>query len=541
MKKQVVKKLLAAGLSAVLAAGALAGCGGSASETKSEASAETQGEASQGDDDELVTITFMRSQSAVMPMEEENKVVQMIEKELGIKLELQLIPDADYTTKRSVALASNDLPDIISGVSLAELRQYAPTGMFLNLLDYQDEVKDYLDIVQAEDRAEATKNYEVEGGMYGFQMLEYNRIDLASLPAIRMDRLAETGLDTPTTWDEFYDVLLAIKEKYPDNYVFTTRNGTTYMLGQIAYAMGSGGFPTFSTSGIYFEPETGEWTYGPTQDSFVPVITFLADSYRDGLLDPDYATTDKDTEHEKLSNGSLSLVFDNNSFVGRVYNPALAQTDENAYFDILAPMENPNGTKRALRYEKDWTEFACVSADTEHPEKVMELLNWMYTNEGRMVTNFGEEGVDYTVEDDGTVVTSQALIDSHANDSDIASAIRGELGTGLLGLGRYIDESLDAQISDKAFVEEGELIRQWTEEGLIDYNKALPTFTTEEQEEVTMLEQAIANVFTTEIDGFINGSRSLDEWPTFVETLKGQGTERLEELYNTAYQRSLAQ
>ncbi len=534
MKKRTMKKWMAAGLAAVMTAGMLTGCGGGTS--SGTAGGETGSAAAS--DDELITVTFMRSQSAVMPMEEQNKVVEIVKDKFNIQLELQLIPDADYTTKRSVALASDDLPDIISGVSLAELRQYAPTGMFLNINDYQEQAKDYLDIVQADDRAEATKNYEVDGGLYGFQMLEYNRIDLASLPALRMDRLAETGLDEPTTWDELYDVMLAIKELYPDNYVFSTRNGTTYMIGQLAYAMGSGGFPCFSTSGIYFEPKTESWTYGPTQDSFKYVIQFLSNAYKDGLLDPDYASMDKDTEHEKLSNGSLSLVFDNNSFVGRVYNPALAQTDENAYFDILKPMKSNNDTQRALRYEKDWTEFACVSADTKYPERVMELLNWMYTEEGRMVTNFGEEGTDYSVDDNGDVITSEALIEKHANDSDIASAVRSELGTGLLGLGRYIDESLDAQISDKAFVEEGEEIRTWTQDGLVDYNKAVPSFTTEEQEQVTELEQSIANVFTTEIDGFINGQRSMDEWDSFVETLKSQGTEQLEKLYNEAYQRA---
>ena len=201
-------------------------------------------------------------------------------------------------------------------------------------------------------------------------------------------------------------------------------------------------------------------------------------------------------------------------------------------------MKSDNDTQRALRYERDWTEFACVSADTKYPERVMELLNWMYTEEGRMATNFGEEETDYTIDDNGDIITSEALIEKHANDSDIASAVRSELGTGLLGLGRYIDESLDAQISDKAFVEEGEEIRSWTQDGLVDYNKAVPSFTTEEQEQVTELEQSIANVFTTEIDSFINGQRSIDEWDSFVETLKSQGTEQLEQLYNEAYQRA---
>jgi len=46
-------------------------------------------------------------------------------------------------------------------------------------------------------------------------------------------------------------------------------------------------------------------------------------------------------------------------------------------------------------------------------------------------------------------------------------------------------------------------------------------------------------VFNAEIESYINGQKSLDDWGSLVETLKGQGTERLEELFNTAYQRAL--
>lgn len=537
MKKKHVKQLLAVTVGASLLGGMVAGCG--ATDEKGKDSSSKKESESGVEEDEMITVTLMRSQSAVQPMAEENKVVQLIEDKFNIHLELQLIPDADYATKKSVSLASADLPDIIMGVTVDELRKYAPNGLFLDIYEYAEEAKDYIEIVNAEDRAAQTETFEIDGGMYGFQTLEYNRIDLAPLVALRMDRLEETGLSAPTTWKELYDAMLAIKELYPDQYVFSTRNGTTYMLGQLAYAMGSGGFPCFSSSGMYYEPEEDKWLYGPTKESFETVIKFLADSYKDGLLDPDYASMDKDTLHEKLSNGSLSMVVDNNSFIGRVYNPSLAQIDENAKFDIVEPMTNEdNGTKRALRYEKDWTEFACINVDTEYPERVIELLNWMYTEEGIRVTNFGEEGVDYTVAEDGSIKTDPALIEKHKNDADVFSGIQGELGVGLLGLGHYIDESLYAEVSDPVFVEQGKIIREWTEAGEIDYNSAVPYFTTEEQDEITELQQNISNVFNAEIDSYINGQKSLDEWDNLVEMLEQQGTERLEEIYNAAYERT---
>ena len=43
--------------------------------------------------------------------------------------------------------------------------------------------------------------------------------------------------------------------------------------------------------------------------------------------------------------------------------------------------------------------------------------------------------------------------------------------------------------------------------------------------------------FDSNIDAFITGTRSMDEWDDFVQEQIDAGSERLEELYNTAYQR----
>ena len=76
-------------------------------------------------------------------------------------------------------------------------------------------------------------------------------------------------------------------------------------------------------------------------------------------------------------------------------------------------MANEDGNTRSYRYEKDWpNNNSVISVRTKYPERVVELLNWMYTEEGRMITNFGEEGVNYTVDEDGTIVTSQDMIDA---------------------------------------------------------------------------------------------------------------------------------
>jgi putative aldouronate transport system substrate-binding protein len=153
-----------------------------------------------------------------------------------------------------------------------------------------------------------------------------------------------------------------------------------------------------------------------------------------------------------------------------------------------------------------------------------------------MITNFGVEGVDYDMID-GFPTIKQEIVDRNINASDVFMAIQGEIGVGLHGMGQYIDESTYKQVSDPLFVDMGKRIQEWTDEGTTVFLPNWPSFTADETEEITDLELRIGNVFNQEIDAYITGKKSMDQWSELVDALKAQGTERLEEIFNQAYDR----
>lgn len=63
-----------------------------------------------------------------------------------------------------------------------------------------------------------------------------------------------------------------------------------------------------------------------------------------------------------------------------------------------------------------------------------------------------------------------------------------------------------------------------------------PSLSEEDNDRATTLQSNLNNVFDQEIDKFITGQRSLDEWDDFVATLEAQGASELAEIYNNAYQ-----
>lgn len=543
MKKNVKMRVLGMLLAAAMA-GSLCACSGNSAGS---AGSDVTGSGDGGFQSEIgltepLTITWMRPENSTIPILEDSLVLQEIKDRLGVEIKVQAVPESDYATKATTMLATNNLPDIMY-VDDAGMKQYQATGMFLNIRDYADSAPDYLGLMDAEDRAADTKTFEYEGGLYGFRTLEKNRISVAIQPVIRMDLLEKNNIAIPTTWDEMYDVFLQLKELYPDQYIFSSRTGTNCLVGNFAYAMGSGGFAGGdSTRGMYLEPETDQWTYGPTDENFKYAVEFLQNAYKDGLLHPDYAVMTRDMCFSNLTSGQLFFIYDNTTFC-REWNEALQEIEPDAKFDFLDPMENALGQTRCERFNRDWTEFVVVSSQVERPDDVVKFLNWLYTEEGALLTNYGVEGVTYEVVDG-----KPKTLDSVLEIGDYAQ-IRAEYGLGTYCFAKYVDEGINIDLmnyqaqqtgEEPINIEQAERIEQLTQDGLMRYAPLAPTFTDEELQRVTDLETNLSAIFDQEIDQFITGAKDMSQYDALIESLKAAGSEELEEIYNTAYSRMMS-
>ena len=485
--------------------------------------------------EETFSFELMMSESNQVPMVVDSVSVQTIKELLNIELVLRPVPESDFSTKLSTTLATNSMPDVIDNVRIADIRTYGITGMFADLEEYAEYIPDYLGLVLADDRATETAKFRVGGKLYGFRDLEKYRIGVAPAPMIRKDWLAEAGLSEPATWAELYEDLLAIKAAHPDSYAFSSRNGTNYMIGQYAYTLGSGGFQGFNkTNGMYYEPDVDAYVYGPADEDFRIVIEFLSKAYADGLLDPDYAIMTKDLCFEKLSTGGLFFQTDNNTHAARVWNPALQESDPDSGFKMLDPLENSEGQTRQYRYEKDWAGHAVVSSQAEDVEKIMAFYNWLYTDEGTMVTNFGIEGETYDMVD-GEPMIKQEILDRHKNDSDQYNGVQGELGVGLLCYAKYIDETTYKQTTDPMMISDGDKLQEATDRGEIQFMPGWPPLSDDQIEREKTLQLQLGAIFDQEINNFISGKRPMSEYDDLIADLKAAGSEELEQIYNDAY------
>lgn len=481
-----------------------------------------------------LNLSWMLEDNPSQPILSDTPVIRKILDQKNVKLQLQAVPTSSYEERKSALIATNNIPDLLT-VDLNDIQMFARTGIFLNISDYLDLAPNFKKAIEG--RGDFKKML-VDGKLYAFPTLEYYRVATAPQPLLRVDLLEELNLKEPRTFDELYDVLLAFKKAYPDSIPYVgSRRGTLYMLGQLAYPMGAGGFEGFSETGMYFEPGENKYVYGPTSENYKDVVAYLNKLYSHGLLDPDYAVNTQEMAVQKLSSGRSLFTYDNNTHAVRLFNPALSKINPKAKFDIIGPLQNQYGETRSLRYEQDWLGTStAISSKVKDPESVVRFMDWLYSEEGMLVTNFGIEGETYEMRD-GKPHILQNILDDHKDQQDVFSATQSTLGVGYLTFAKYVHEGTLADISEDQLIEMSDYIDRLTEEGTIRFMGIDPPFTEEESETLRKLEVQVTTIFEQGVDRFIMGARPMSEWDAFRQQMIDAGTAKIEQIYNDAFSR----
>ena len=498
--------------------------------------------------DELTELHVMRDENPSQPIKSDTLKLKTIEELLNVKLVIEAPPKASYSDKKSVLIATDDMPDIMY-VDFADVKAYARDGMFVNLSEHRDEMPHLFALLDANPSLSMST---IDGQFYSAPTLYRSNPDTAlsgQLVNFRMDLLKKYGLETPTTWDELYEVMKAIKEKEPDLIGMTNRKAgnttaTRKLLDCVSYPLGS-------YSSIYYDKDLGgQWIYGPAHENFKGVLSYLNKLWEAGLLDPDYASMTKDLWAEKLSSGQAMCTIDNDGVV-RNYNVALSTINPEAAFGVIPTLQNALGETRNIAYSNDRPANAWViPSSCENIDLAIKFLDWCYSEEGTDVNNLGKEGVSYDVVDGKKVFKDEVLAKYAANGANAIYDMSSELGIGLLEFTPRYDTTPDNQMalylqgSDEA----REAYRAVTQAilndpGLVDNNTIItaPPLSAEETERFNELLVAVENIVWQEVDKYITGQEPIENYDKVIEAAKAAGAAEMEDIYNKAWAAALGE
>ncbi len=316
---------------------------------------------------------------------EDNMFDPYLDEALNTHIEWMMIPTADFEQKLSVVLSSGELPDVIR-VSKVQLDSLIGQGAVLPL----DEMMETYgaDIAAKYDEWNAWPSvYNVDDGhIYGVFGIE--EVATANCLAIRQDWLDKLGLDTPVTLDEWISALYAFKENN--------------LGGEFTYPVGNTVYPFFDAYGIKY---TTDYRYVITDDNeivcryehehYLEALELLVKMYQDGIINPyifSQASTDLDMA---IYNGYIGMVEHTGNQIGLIWNAEMEKDIEGAWFEPVPPIVGPYGDQTARGRAGVASSCSCITVAAKDPERILQYLNWLYSEEGQIAFNYGIEGTTF--------------------------------------------------------------------------------------------------------------------------------------------------
>lgn len=466
--------------------------------------------------------------------------MKLLQENCNVKLEVTAVGDSVVSEQFNLMVSSGDYTDIISDGVSHYSKGYDAAITDDIIIDLYDLAKEYapnylyyLDTDPALRAALITDNgcLPTVATIYKEAGCENGGI------LIRGDWLKELGMETPETYDQLHDYVQACMEKYGaqgitiGNVMANCRgDDSLYSYGYDLYA---GGYNVID----------GNVVYSYLNDNYYDYLRMLADWYQDGTLYSDFFNVQMGSTDKWFASGQCPVN------TGTAANIATIESyADPSYSYELMPINAPKVSAddqlhfswtdnfSRIKQQDSW----AISTACQDPEGIMMMANYLFSEAGQLMYNYGDEGHSFEYDENGKPQYTELITNNPDGISykDACYIYASAVASG------HLPSIMDVRAGYYYFGDEEwnvfDTFRTCDADGT--YN--LPTgvaLNEEENQEYATLSSDITTYASTEIMKFILGQEELtpDTFETFRDTIISMGGNRMEELYQQAYERYL--
>ncbi|MDD6041178.1 MAG: hypothetical protein PUD63_08330, partial [Clostridia bacterium] len=207
----------------------------------------------------------------------------------------------------------------------------------------------------------------------------------------RSDIFADHNYQEPNTIDEFYDLLVAIK----NDTGMIPLTGNAAVEPVIASAFG------LSYDFVVDEENNAivSWLRLPGMKEY---LAWMNKAYNEGLIDIDWPVNTGDTINNKISSNQACMTYAAHWSTLNWVNALVDSGDTDAYFKSIVPLEDANGKRHIAVSNGISRVFAIpVTASDEDAAYTLEMIANRLEKENYWLFNDGIEGTHYTMGEDG--------------------------------------------------------------------------------------------------------------------------------------------
>ncbi|NJD02337.1 MAG: extracellular solute-binding protein [Ruminiclostridium sp.] len=397
----------------------ISGCGNTAADKTAETTtATTEGATTAVEQKDLpvIDVTIMHQSTNLEDQEgiKNDRIIKYVEDKFKIKLHI-LSADGDFQ-KMQLNLASGQPADIItvnasSADERAFIKKQAEDGVILNIGDV---VRADPDKYKALNKIFGEKEYQffnksifgAPDKNFAYLIADATKNHYGGV-AYNMKYLASKNLQIPSTIDELITLLREIKkDKNVIPYNIITNKGNMWWEVEKVF---------FNPYGAYIDKiqmdENGKWYDPAINPQNKELWKKLQGYYKEGLIDKETLTKEMWAYESDFAQGKL-ITFTGYlpqvSFYPWYLKDFLAAKTGDSYKDLVVqphPLKGPDG-KTAVTNDVPFTVNMAniIPKATKNPERIVELLNYIVSDEGTTLEYYGLEGVHYTVDGSGNKV-----------------------------------------------------------------------------------------------------------------------------------------
>ncbi len=487
-----------------------------------------------------ISVFTMENRNPDWPLSKAVPILQEVQKRANVELQFQPATDSQMKTTLQTRLAAGtDLPDMVYLVNFTndELYTLAKQGLIIELTDLMPKYAPNFMKVIAENPDLKPSITAPDGKMYWFDTFSKVEPEIYTGLWLRRDFLKNVGITKlPDTTDEFYDDIKKMHDGDSNGDGKQNEIFLPYQWWQFEW-----GIPTaFGVKNVDWNVgDDGKVYLGRLTPEYKDFLTFANKLYANKLTDPDVVTITWDNFIAKYQ--------EQNIVVGAVNAPrALLWNKQNSNHGnsdpvFLPPLQSPRGKRIAVRSNTGGFPWA-ITKNSKNVQGVLKFVNYLFSDEGRTMVNWGLEGVHYTKGADGKLTRSQAYKDGIAKDPVNYPASQGFGFQGAIPYATVLNTQQWADLNIEGFKQAGVNPQE-----LIDvvnmYKKvAVPDFpsiilTADESTAYQGLGTDWKNYIDEMAQKFFMGVEPLSNFDDFVKKANDLGATKATAIWQGAYNR----
>lgn len=455
-------------------------------------------------------------------------IFSVIQELTNVSFDFTLFTMDNAAERFQLLFAANDLPDIIQDAMsyyTGTIDDAVAEDEFLyNYAEDLGNMPNYSSTLDAYPEAKKTLTSGDSGAMVSFPEMYQDIGDLSGY-MIRQDYFDATGMEIPETYDELHDLMAAVHSETGSNMVLMNTGCDGNLGAGFGINVGVGG----DDIGGWYVVD-GEVRNGLLQPEMVDYINLVKDWYAEGIFNQDFVNSDR---------GDLG------GFFGGIYSLVVVPPEiYQASMDVLGvptvgiPMPVQNEGDELLIGGAQYSSLMDSSCwalnsrlEPEDIDNIERLIDWMYSEDGTVVLNWGEEGYTYTLENGEPVYTD--LIVHNPDGLDYAHAAYLYASGNRTRLPFLSDYSRCFANFNETQWEMAELYESECNKER-DYPLGA-VMSNEQKAQYNTVAADIATYISENILQFIYGQKDMDEWDAFIETVEGMGLDTATEAKQGAY------